>query len=113
MRRYVDFLWTLCSQLRRLPRLGAAINWRLLVADYSRLDLDPELLKEWAYLDTFDMLAPRYDAPQTAATLRTWCAEAGLENVEVGDGYNGIEARGTRPAAAGQEPPRVAGNQRP
>ena len=68
------------------------LNWRLLIADYSReLPTDDELLREWAYLDTFDMLSPRFDFPQTKETARRWCHEAGLADVEVSYGYNGIE----------------------
>src|SRR4029079_11427636 len=59
VRRWVDALWPVCSIVRRIPRIGYAINWRLLVADYSFLGLKGNMLKEWAYLDTFDMLAPR------------------------------------------------------
>ena len=61
---WVNFMWPLASLIRRLPK-GYAINWRLLVADYSFLGLEGEMLKEWSYLDTFDMLAPRYDRPAT------------------------------------------------
>jgi hypothetical protein len=55
-RRWVDFMWPLAGLLRRLPK-GYAINWRLLVADYSFLGLKGQMLKEWSYLDTFDMLS--------------------------------------------------------
>ena len=40
-------------------------------------------LRDWAVLDTFDMLAPSHDRPQSIETLRRWCAAAGLEDVEV------------------------------
>jgi hypothetical protein len=53
--------------------------------------------RELSELDTFDMLAPRYDKPQTLRTVRSWLEEAGLEGIEVGPGYNGIEARGRVP----------------
>jgi hypothetical protein len=43
---------------------------------------EPQLL-EWALLDTFDMLAPAYDQPQTAATARRWLEQAGLREIEV------------------------------
>ena len=96
--RYVDLMWPLARLVRRIPRLGPMLNWRLLIADYSReLPTDDELLRKWAYLDTFDMLSPRFDFPQTIETARRWCHEAGLADVEVSYGYNGIEIRGTRP----------------
>jgi hypothetical protein len=76
--RYVDLMWPLARLVRKIPRLGPTLNWRLLIADYSReLATDDELLREWAYLDTFDMLSPRFDFPQTIETARRWCHEAG------------------------------------
>ena len=93
-KRWVDTLWPLCALIRKIPRLGPSINWRLLVADYSGVGLRGDMLKEWAYLDTFDMLSPHYDAPQTLTTLRRWFEESGLERVDVRYGYNGVEGRG-------------------
>ena len=97
-RKWVDLMWPLSNAIRKIPRVGYSINWRLLVADYSFAGLNGEVLKEWAYLDTFDMLSPRYDSPQTATTIRKWFVAAGLTEIEVGTGYNGIEGRGKRPS---------------
>jgi len=99
-RRWVDLMWPLCAVIRRIPRIGPSINWRLLVADYSAWGVQGAILKEWAYLDTFDMLGPRYDAPQTLRTMQRWFVEAGLTDVDVRYGHNGIEGRATRPNAA-------------
>ena len=97
-RRYVDFMWPLAKIIRRIPKIGKSINWGLLVADYSRLlpKADDSTLREWAYLDTFDMLAPRYDKPQTLKTFRRWHREARLVDIDVHRGLNGIEGRGTK-----------------
>jgi 2-polyprenyl-3-methyl-5-hydroxy-6-metoxy-1,4-benzoquinol methylase/uncharacterized protein YbaR (Trm112 family) len=100
-KKWVDLMWLLSTAIRKIPRIGCSINWRLLVADYSPWGLKGDLLKEWAYLDTFDMLSPRYDSPQTISTLRTWLVEAGLTEVEVDCGYNGIEGRGKKPVCLG------------
>jgi SAM-dependent methyltransferase len=81
--------------LRRLfGRAGARLSP---IVEYSHLGLSPEHNREWAVLDTFDMYAPAYDLPQTAATLRSWYAEAGFVDVVVGDGPNGVAGRGRRP----------------
>ena len=96
VRWWVNRMWPVAALVRRIPRIGPALNWRLLVADYSAAGLRGDILKEWSYLDTFDMLAPRYDDPQALATVRRWFAEAGLIDVEVRYGYNGIEGRGRR-----------------
>jgi hypothetical protein len=60
---------------------------------YPLLD---DVLKEWAILDTFDMLSPRYDNPQTIDNVREWFERAGLLDIDVHYGYNGIEGRGTK-----------------
>jgi SAM-dependent methyltransferase len=97
VRRWVDLMWPLAGLIRRLPR-GYAINWRLLVADYSFLGLTGDALKEWSYLDTFDMLAPRYDRPARLATFRTWALQAGLANVQAEYTPHGIVLRATAPS---------------
>ncbi|HEY1303116.1 MAG TPA: methyltransferase domain-containing protein [Vicinamibacterales bacterium] len=95
--KWVDAMWPLSRAFGKIPRIGHSINWRLLVADYSFAGVTGDLLKEWAYLDTFDMLSPRYDSPQALSTMRKWFGGAGLTDVEVTKGYNGIEARGKKP----------------
>lgn len=100
--RYVRFMWPVTGLINRLPG-GKAFNWQLLVADYRGvLDLDDAMLREWAVLDTFDMLNPAFDFPQTAETLRRWFEEAGLEEIDVHPGYNGFEGRGRRPENAAE-----------
>jgi SAM-dependent methyltransferase len=102
IRRYVDFMWPLARMLRRIPAIGSSINWKLLVADYSRLlpHADDATLKQWAYLDTFDMLSPTYDYPQSVSTFRRWFHEVGYTDIDVHRGYNGVEGRGRKPASA-------------
>jgi hypothetical protein len=99
--RWVDTMWPISRQIGKIPRVGQLINWRLLVADYQWMGLPDDLAREWAYLDTFDMLAPRYDAPQTLKTMRRWFQRAGLVDVDVHYGYNGIEGRGRTPPDRG------------
>ncbi len=89
---WVDFMWPLASLIRRLPR-GSGINWRLLVADYSPLGLSGQVLKEWAYLDTFDMLAPRYDRPASRTAFQNWAQSAGLIDVEAEYTGHGVVLR--------------------
>jgi hypothetical protein len=81
VQRWVNFMWPVAKVIRRLPK-GYAINWRLLVADYSFLGLHGQMLKEWSYLDTFDMLAPRYDRPATKKTFSRWAEEAHLSDID-------------------------------
>ena len=88
--RYVDFMWPLAKRVRRIPKIGKPLNWRLLVADYGDLTDNDDVLREWAQLDTFDMLSPRYDKPASVRMVRRWCQELGLA-AEVKRGYNGVE----------------------
>jgi SAM-dependent methyltransferase len=97
VRAWVNFIWPLASLIRRLPK-GYAINWRLLVADYSPLGLEGDMLKEWSYLDTFDMLAPRYDRPVRIRTFRRWAQRANLRKVSTEYTAHGIVLRATAPS---------------
>jgi len=82
----------------RVPVMGRYIRRLVPVANYEGVyPLSENQLLEWATLDTYDMLSPRYDQPQTPERLYAWLTEAGLEDVEV------IEAglltgRGRKPA---------------
>lgn len=102
--KYIDFMWPLCGFIRKIPYVGHSINWRLLVADHSRNGVPPDVLKEWAYLDTFDMLSPKFDQPQTLKTVMRWFSESGLVDWEVTYGYNGIEGRGKKPSPSTMNP---------
>ncbi|MBA3705094.1 MAG: methyltransferase domain-containing protein [Bacteroidetes bacterium] len=96
---YINFIWPLTRLIRKIPKLGKKINWRLLVADYSELlpNADDKTLKEWAILDSYDMVSPAYDFPQTLKTFKKWHIEEGLEDIDVHYGYNGVEVRARKP----------------
>lgn len=97
--RYVDLMWPLSRQLRRIPKLGKAINWRLLIGDYSDSIEDDQVLRDWARLDTFDMLAPKYDQPVRLRTAARWCEEMNLSSPEVRRRYSRVEIHAKRPVA--------------
>jgi len=83
-----------------LPIVGRRLQRLVPVANYAGiLPLSSVQLEEWAILDTYDWLAPKYDQPQTAETLRQWCVEAGLSDVTVFKADH-LTARGRKPAAA-------------
>jgi len=95
-RIYVGLMWPVSRLIHKLP-LGRQMNWALLIADYEGIyDLSNHMLKTWAILDTFDMLSPTYDLPQTLDSVQEWFAEAKLQQIEVQYGYNGIEGRGKK-----------------
>lgn len=96
-RKYVTYMWPVAEQLRRIPRIGRAITYRLLIPDYhGLLPLSDEALKEWAILDMFDMVSPAYDQPQSLATVRRWFGDSRFHQVDVRYGYNGIQGRGVK-----------------
>jgi hypothetical protein len=49
----------------RIPRIGPKLRHAIPVANHEPdWPLSPARVREWAILDTFDMLAPAYDHPQ-------------------------------------------------
>jgi len=93
---YINFMWPISKLIAKLP-FGWQINKALLIMNYQGLyDLRENVMKEWAILDTFDMLSPAFDNPQTLDTVKRWFQEAKMDNIEVHYGYNGIEGRGRK-----------------
>jgi SAM-dependent methyltransferase len=87
------------TRLARVPKLGRFLTAAVPCWNYTGLlPLDAAELKAWAVLDTLDALSPRYDAPQTLEAARAWTLEAGLEDVDVRYGGNGILINGRRVA---------------
>ena len=90
-RKLLKFLETVTPKLLsvsqflgRIPRLGRVLKRIVPIADYTGVyPLDANQLQEWALLDTFDMLASRYDNPQTVDTVRRFFENAGLAQVDV------------------------------
>jgi SAM-dependent methyltransferase len=82
--RLVPILLPISRLLGRIPRLGRKLRWIVAVANYEGIHpLNEQQIREWAVLDTFDMLSPTHDHPQTAATLHKWIADAALRDGEV------------------------------
>ena len=96
--RAVPVLLPVSERLRRTPLFGGRLRYLVPVANYRGVfPLDDAQLAEWAVLDTFDMLSPRYDRPQSVATLQGWFERAGLQDVWAGRlGF--VVGRGTKPA---------------
>lgn len=82
--RMVPVLLPVTVALGRIPVVGRQLKWLVPVSSYDRVfPLNGRQLREWAILDTFDMLGSRYDQPQTASTLRSWFGAAGMKDVEI------------------------------
>ncbi len=98
LQRWVPTLLATSQALGRVPLVGRSLKRIVPVADYTgRFPLSDQQLKEWALLDTFDMLAPAYDNPQSAGMVRHWFEQAGLVEIDVGH-WSHLVGRGSKPA---------------
>jgi SAM-dependent methyltransferase len=80
---FVPKLLPIGRALAAVPLLGRRLRYLLpIMMYYGVFALSDEQHREWAILDTFDMLAPAHDHPQTAASVQAWLTEAGLREVE-------------------------------
>ena len=88
----VPKLVPLAATLRKVfGRPGARL---VPIVEYSHLGISPELNREWAILDTFDMYSAAHDHPQSLSTMRQCFKELGMSEIDVRDGLNGVVARG-------------------
>jgi SAM-dependent methyltransferase len=80
---FVPKLLPVARALAAIPLLGPRLRYLVPIMMYYRVfPFTAQQHREWAILDTFDMLAPAHDHPQTAASVRTWLTEAGLREVD-------------------------------
>src|SRR5882724_3063203 len=99
--RVISMAFDLKMILSKIPVIGGLV---CKIVPIGRLSYEPEMkftpaeLKEIKTLSVFDMLSPMYDQPQKLTTFRSWMEEAGLEVLEITTGFNGINARGRKPA---------------
>lgn len=84
LQRLTPSLLFVSDTVSRVPKVGHLLRRAVPVANQRGiLPLTERELTEWALLDTFDWLSPKYDNPQTRATVRRWLEEAGLIEIEV------------------------------
>jgi SAM-dependent methyltransferase len=96
--RLAPALVPLAGVLRKIAgRAGARL---VPIVEFSYLGLPDDLNLEWAILDTFDMLSPEYDLPQSLETVQNWFAREGFVDVNVRNGLNGVVGRGVKPAVS-------------
>jgi len=97
--RSIGPLLAVSNFLNAIPKVGPKLKYLVPVANYRGVyPLDESQLREWSVLDTFDMLAPAHDHPETAAGLRSWFQDGGLEHIEVFRAGHVI-GRGQKPIA--------------
>ena len=84
LQKWIPTLLKTSQILGSVPLIGRFLKRAIPVADYTGIyPLNAEQLKEWALLDTFDMLAPEYDNPQTINTIQKWFEKAEFINIEI------------------------------
>jgi ubiquinone/menaquinone biosynthesis C-methylase UbiE/uncharacterized protein YbaR (Trm112 family) len=82
IRGVMPVLFPLTDILFRIPVLGRVFEFTIPVANYVReKDLDRGQRRQWAILDTFDMLSPYYDQPQTEEVAAAALSSSGLRDV--------------------------------
>lgn len=97
--RSVPTLFRMSNAVGAVPLVGPHLRRFVPVANYSgQIPLSKAQLTEWAVLDTFDWLAPKYDQPQTAGTLARWLTECGLVETQVFKADH-LTARGRKPSS--------------
>ena len=87
--------------IHRIPAMGPRLAALIPIGPIShapRLNYTDEELKRVKILSALDMLSPVYDQPQQMEDVRRWFQEAGLVEIQLKRGYNGINAKGKRPA---------------
>lgn len=76
------FLFPLTNVLFRVPLLNRVFAFAIPVANYvDEPALSSKQRYDWAVLDTFDMLSPEYDQPQTQNEVTKVLAAAGIDNI--------------------------------
>jgi len=79
----VPKLLPIARALAAVPILGSRLRYLMPIMMYYRVfPFTAQQHREWAILDTFDMLAPAHDHPQTAAAVLAWLKEAGLAGAD-------------------------------
>jgi SAM-dependent methyltransferase len=91
---YVPMWLPLDTVIKKLPLVGNTLGMFVPCWNYCFLPLTRQQQVEWAILDTFDALSPAYDLPQSEKTIREWFERAGLENIDVRVGGNGVLGNG-------------------
>ena len=75
--------YKLSNLISKIPILGIYIRRILPVANYNGIyNLSKQMHYEWALLDTYDMLAPKYDNPQTSKVVTEWMSMNNFKNIE-------------------------------
>lgn len=89
---YVPIWLPISNILLKIPIIGKFLAQIVPICNYSKQfpHLSKEQLIEWAVLDTFDMLSPEYDNPQSFKKLNNWIKKYDLDKIRLDRGDNGF-----------------------
>ena len=88
--------------LDKIPLIGFALKRLVPVADYRGIfPFTASQHEQISVLDTFDMLSPAYDNPQTRSTVERWYREISFDDIEVFHSAH-LVARGRKPHILGK-----------
>lgn len=80
----VRVLLPLSTAVGRVPFIGRKLRYLIPVVNYEGVyPLTGTQIKEWCIMETFDMLAPAHDHPQSEQTLKSWLKRSNLKDIEV------------------------------
>lgn len=87
----------LTSFLRKF--IGSKATFVLIpICDWGYLPISKELNIDWSIQSTYDIYSAIHTHPQTIRRVRRWFLEAGLTQVQVHKGFNGIVGRAKKPS---------------
>lgn len=89
---YVPIWMPFSNFFLKTPFVGKFLAQIIPICNYSKQYpfLSKQQLVDWAILDTFDMLSPDYDNPQSFKTLNRWLFKYNLDKIFLGRGDNGF-----------------------
>jgi len=98
IRCYIPFWLPFDTIIKKIPVIGFYLGSVIPIPcwNYLGLGLSFDERIEWAVMDTFDALAPKYDIPKTLKDVENWTNKALLEDVSIFLGSNGIVINGSK-----------------
>jgi len=82
IRTSMPVLFPITEAVFRIPRLGSYFRFAIPVANYvNESALSWRQRYDWAILDTFDMLSPQYDQPQTQRETESSLISEGIGDI--------------------------------
>jgi ubiquinone/menaquinone biosynthesis C-methylase UbiE len=84
--------------------IGRVVNRFIPIVDIKGTlppNLNPQELREWVILDTFDMFSPEHDHPQRISTVKKWFEEFGMQvtfadYIIFGNNYSAATVKGIK-----------------